>query len=201
MTPAGRTPAILRRMTTAQKLMTSEEFQALPDPASGEQMELVLGVVVMAPPAHAGHGERSLEISVALRAFVKEHGLGLVSGEGGYRLHSDPDTVRAPDAAWIDFSRLPDGRFPEDTYPDASPNLAVEVMSTHDREIDIDEKVADYLAAGTERVWVVRPRQQTVTVHRRNGDSHRFTADDTLSSDDAGFPVEGFHLPVRRVFE
>lgn len=90
---------------------------------------------------------------------MKERGPGLVSGEGGYHLHRDPDTVRAPDAAWIAFSRLPGGQFPEDSYPDASPNLAVEVMSTHDREIDIDEKVADYLAAGSERVWVVRPRE------------------------------------------
>lgn len=188
-------------MATAQKLMTAEEFQQLPDPKSGEQMELVRGVVVMAPPAHAGHGERSLEISVALRAFVKEHRLGLVSGEGGYRLHRDPDTVRAPDAAWIAFSRLPDGQFPKESYPDAAPNLAVEVVSTNDREIDIDEKVADYLAAGSDRVWVVRPRARTITVHRPNGDAHRYVAGDTLTSDDAGFPIDGFRLPVTRVFE
>lgn len=155
----------------------------------------------MAPPAHAGHGERSFEIGVALRAFVREHGLGLVSGEGGYRLRRDPDTVRAPDAAWIEFSRLPNGQFPEDSYPDASPNLAVEVISTHDREVDIDEKVADYLAAGSDRVWVVRPRPRTITVHRPNGDAHRYVAGDTLNSNDAGFPIEGFQLPVSRIFE
>lgn len=51
-------------MATAQKLMTGEEFQQLPEPKSGEQMELVRGVVVMAPPANAGHGERSFEIGV-----------------------------------------------------------------------------------------------------------------------------------------
>jgi len=57
------------------------------------------------------------------------------------------------------------------------------------------------LSVGTERVWVVRPRQQTVTVHRPNGDSHRYTAEDVLSSDDAAFPVAGFELPVARIFE
>ena len=164
-------------------------------------MELVRGVVVMAPPPTAGHGERSFEIGVALRDFVKANQLGLTSGEGGYRLHRDPDTVRAPDAAWIAFDRLSDRKFPSDDYPEAAPNLAVEVMSTHDREVDIDEKVTDYLAAGTDRVWVVRPRQRTVTVFRPNGDSHRYTASDTLTSEDAGFPVPGFELKVGRIFE
>jgi Uma2 family endonuclease len=188
-------------MATAQKLMTAEEFAQLPEPASGEQMELVRGVVVMAPPANTGHGEWAAEITAALRSFVKRHRLGRVSGEGGYRLHREPDTVRAPDAAWIGFERLPKGRFPIDEYLDGAPNLAVEVMSTHDRELDIDEKIADYFAAGTERVWVVRPRQRTVTVHRPNGDSHRYTATDTLTSDDAAFPVPGFELPVAHIFE
>lgn len=188
-------------MATAQKLMTAEDFAQLPDPKSGEQMELIRGVVVMAPPANAGHGRRSYKVTNALEAFVARHNLGLTSGEGGYRLSIDPDTVRAPDAAWIAFDRLPGGDFPEETYPDAAPNLAVEVMSTNDREVDIDEKVADYFAAGTERVWVVRPRQRTVTVHRPNGDSHRYTAADALSSDDAAFPVGGFELPVSRIFE
>lgn len=181
--------------------MTAAEFQRLPDPENGEQMELVNGVVVMAPPPTAGHGERSFEIGVALRMFVKANGLGLTSGEGGYRLRRDPDTVRAPDAAWIAFDRLPNREFPADDYPEAAPNLAVEVMSTYDREVDIDEKVADYLSAGSERVWVVRPRQRTVTVYRPNGDAHRYTATDTLTSDDAGFPVQGFELNVGRIFE
>ncbi len=188
-------------MTTAQKLMTSEEFQALPEPKSGEQMELVRGVVVMTPPANAGHGYHSFTLGSALHAFVRNHKLGFMTGEGGYRLRRDPDTVRAPDAAWVAFERLPGGKLPDDDYPDASPNLAVEVVSTHDREIDIDEKVADYLAAGSDRVWVVRPRARTITVHRPNGDAHRYVAGDTLTSDDAGFRIEGFQLPVTGVFE
>ncbi|MCC6959829.1 MAG: Uma2 family endonuclease [Dehalococcoidia bacterium] len=188
-------------MTTVPKLMTSEEFQRLPEPAGGERMELVQGVVVMTPPPTAGHGERAFEIGVAVRDFVRRHRLGLTSGEGGYRLRRDPDTVRAPDAAWIAFDRIPGGAFPEDDYPDAAPNLAIEVMSSHDREMDIDEKVADYLSAGCERVWVVRPRQRTITVYRPDGNAHRFVVGDTLTSDDAGFPVDGFQLPVARVFE
>jgi|GEM_PF-3654410 len=46
-----------------------------------------------------------------------------------------------------------------------------------------------------------RPRARTVTVYRPNGDAHRYTATDTLTSDDAAFPVEGFELPVAKIFE
>lgn len=188
-------------MATAQKLMTVEEFQELPESPGGEQMELVRGVVVMAPPGTAGHGQRARRVERFLEDFVLKHQLGLTSGEGGYRLRRNPDTVRAPDSAWVAYDRLGTTSFPDDDYPDAAPNLAVEVISTHDREADIDEKVADYLDAGSDRVWVVRPRQRSVTVHRRGGDSHRYVVGDTLSSDDAGFPVDGFELPVAQIFE
>ena len=123
------------------------------------------------------------------------------SGEGGYRLMKNPDTVRAPDSAWIASGRLPQGRFPEEEYPEAAPNLAVEVVSPHDRDTDIAEKVQDWFDGGSERVWVVRPKQRSVTVHRPGGDSHTYSASDSLTSADAGFPVEGFELRVGSIFE
>jgi Uma2 family endonuclease len=187
-------------MTTAQKLMTAEEFADLPTP-SDERLELVRGVVVMAPPPDTGHGRRARRVERPLEDFIFEHGFGLTTGEGGYRLRRNPDTVRAPDSAWIAFDRLPDGVLPDEGYVDGAPNLAVEVISPGNRELDMDEKIADWLAAGCDRVWVVRPRQRSVTVHRPNGDSHRYTAEDTLTSDDAAFPVAGFELKVAAIFE
>ena len=124
-----------------------------------------------------------------------------MTGEGGYLLAEDPDIVRAPDAAWLSSSSQPRADERESLYFRGSPNLAVEVVSTHDRDVDIAEKVQDYLDAGTERVWVVRSKQRTVTVHRPNGDAHTYSATDTLTSDDAGFPVEGFELRVASIFE
>ncbi len=180
--------------------MTAREFAELPTPGD-ERLELVRGVVVMAPPANFGHGRRAFKLASVLEEFAQRHNLGVAGGEGGFRIARDPDTVRAPDAGWIAYDRLPNGQIPEDEYPDAAPNLAVEVISTNDREMLIDAKVAEWLAAGTERVWVVRPGQRSVTVHRPNGDSHRYIAKDTLTSEDAAFPVAGFELPVSRIFE
>ncbi|MGE0602108.1 MAG: hypothetical protein AB7J35_22135 [Dehalococcoidia bacterium] len=45
----------------------------------------------------------------------------------------------------------------------------------------------------------MRPQQRTVTVHR-GSDSHTYGMGDTLTGDDAGFPVAGFELPVAEIF-
>jgi Uma2 family endonuclease len=188
-------------MATAQKLMTVEEFERLPDPSAGERMELVRGVVVLAPPADTGQGRRSFRIGRWLDDFVEAHQLGAITGEGGYLLAEDPDIVRAPDTAWLSSQKHERQSGRETGYFKGTPNLAVEVVSDGDRDVEVTEKVEDWLRYGTDRVWVVRPRQRTVTVHRSEAQPHVYASGDVLTSEDAGFPVEGFELPVGRIFE
>ncbi|MBN8831892.1 MAG: Uma2 family endonuclease [Sphingomonadales bacterium] len=64
----------------------------------------------------------------------------------------------------------------------------------------IQTKVETYLRCGSQRVWVVEPKTQTVTVHRPNSDSHTYHRGETLTSDDAAFAVEGFALPLDELF-
>jgi len=184
-------------MTTSESLLTAEEFANLPEAPSGERMELIRGRVVMAPPADTYRGMHAFEIGVALRGFIRAHHLGVLTGEGGYLLAEDPDIVRAPDVAWIAADR---GSPAPGEYFRGAPNLAVEIVSPHDRDDDVAEKVADWIAAGSQRVWVVRPRQRAVTVHRPNGDAHTYRYTDTLDSDAAGFPVSGFELSLAALF-
>lgn len=75
------------------------------------------------------------------------------------------------------------------------------MVSDNDRETDIATKVADWLEAGGGRVWEVRPRTQTITVHRPGHLQRTLGMRDTLGSDDAGFSVEGFALPVAAIFD
>ena len=184
-------------MTTpiAEKLLTAEEFARLSDPP-GVRTELVRGRVIEMPPARTGHGRRGARIDRALFAFASLHGLGDTSGEGGYLLGRNPDTVRAPDAAFISNGRIPAGGISDDAYIKGAPNLAVEVVSDSDREADVAEKVRDWLQAGAARVWEVRPRTRTVTVHRPGSPPRTLGDGDTLTSDDASFAVEGFEFLV-----
>ena len=187
-------------VTTSEKLLTAEEFALLPEPLEGGKMELVKGRICMAPPVGEEHGQRALDIGAELRRFSKTHRLGTVLVETGFRLSRDPDTVRAPDVAFVAESRLDPAR-DRTRYLEGPPDLAVEVVSPGDRDREVQEKLSAYFAAGTPRVWVVRPDQRTVTVHRPGGDGHTYGIDDTLTSADAGFAVAGFDLALRELFE
>jgi Uma2 family endonuclease len=185
-------------MGIAEKLLTAEEFALLPPDPEGGQMELVDGRVVVTPPAGWQHGRLGGRIYRHLFAFAETHRLGSVVFEAGFSLTGDGRNVRAPDVAFV-----PEDKAPTDAdsgYVPGAPSLAVEVVSPSDRSDPIDEKVLAYLAAGSERVWVVRPRTKTVTVHRPNGDSHTYSGNDTLTSADAGFATEGFALSLADLF-
>jgi Uma2 family endonuclease len=188
-------------MTTpvAERLLTAEEFARTHDPP-GKRTELVGGRVVEMPPAKTKHGIYAYRIARALDDFGSRHGLGVGAGEGGFIVSRDPDTVRAPDAAFIARERLPGGEVPEEEYVEGAPNLAAEVVSPDDRDGDVAEKIRDWLAAGADRVWEVRPRTQTVTVHEKGVAPRTLGAGDALSSVDASFAVEGFSLPLAELF-
>jgi Uma2 family endonuclease len=188
-------------MTTpvAETLLTAEEY-ALTTDAPGMVSELVRGKVVRMPPPGATHGRCAARIANRLAEFAEPRGLGQVLGEAGFILHRDPDTVRAPDASFVAADRLGPRGLPEEGYLEGAPTLAVEVVSASEADGDVRTKVAEYLAAGASRVWEVRPRLKTVTVHRPDGDPVTKRSGETLTSDDAGFAAEGFALSVAQVF-
>lgn len=183
----------------AEKLLTVEEFARMVDP-HGMRTELVRGMVVMMPPAKTKHGFRAGKINRRLDEFVEQHTLGVTTGEGGYVLAHDPDSVRGPDAAFISAARIPLGGLPEDEYFEGAPDLAVEVISPSESDRDVATKIAEYLAAGAQRVWEVRPRLRTVTVHRPQAAPETLRIGDVLTSEHAGFAVQGFELALADIF-
>jgi Uma2 family endonuclease len=184
-------------MTSVETLLTAEEFAVLPEPEEGGKMELVDGKVVCMTPVGQQHGRRASRLSSALQRFADQHHLGYVGVEIGYRISRSPDTVLAPDVVFV----AEDPNAPEiPSFVEGPPTLAVEIMSPDDRELEVSAKVRRYLDGGTQRVWIVRPGERTITVHRPGGDAHTFGIDDTVASDDAGFAVEGFELPLSEAF-
>ena len=85
---------------------------------------------------------------------VERTGAGqLDATETGFTLTRGPDTVRAPDIAFVSRARLPDpGPL---GFPGLAPNLVVEVLSPDDRPAEVLAKVADRLSAGCQLVWVM----------------------------------------------
>ena len=182
-------------MATSQRLMTAEELLRLPD--DGQRHDLIAGELTTMPPSGFEHGRRAARIAVSLTQHVDAHGLGeVVAAETGFLLARDPDTVRAPDVAFVSRDRLEAVGNVTGYWPGA-PDLAVEVISPNDLYTEVDEKVAAWLAHGARMVLVVNPRRRTVAVHRPGADVRHLTVDDVLDGEDV---VPGWTMPVRDLF-
>lgn len=149
-------------------------------------------------PSGYGHGVMVMNLATPLAEFVRAHHLGHVCGaETGFRLAYSPDTVRAPDIAFIRSERR--GTQPlHEGFFEGAPDLAVEVLSPGDSALEVDEKIAEWLAAGCAMVWVVNGRRRSVSLHRPDTPVVVLGEADTL---DGGELLPGFALPVARVFE
>ncbi len=148
-------------------------------------------------PAGFRHGAIVARLTGALVQHIDAHDLGEVSGaETGFKLASDPDTVRAPDVAFVRRERIPDGELTEKFWPGA-PDLAVEAIIPNDTLHEVDEKVEDYLATGVRLVWIVNPKKRTVTVHRPNTEAQTLVESDTIDGLDV---VPDFQYFVARLF-
>ncbi|GAB4202056.1 MAG: Uma2 family endonuclease [Roseiflexaceae bacterium] len=182
-------------MTTLPQLMTAEELLQLPD--DGCRYELVGGELRRMSPAGHHHGRLVLNLSTPLDQFVRANKLGAVyAAETGFLLSTQPDTVRAADVAFIRRERV-EAVGDTDGYWPGAPDLAAEVVSPNDLYTEIEEKVIDWLNAGTRLVMIINPRKYTVTVYRSRSDIALLTENDTL---DAGDVVPGWSIAVRELF-
>ena len=184
----------------SDRLLTAEEFFELPDPPEGGKMELICGKVVRRMPVSGEHAELTIFLIEQLGPFVRRTKIGKMLNEAGHLLGRDPDMVRAPDISFVANNRLPPAGLPKNGFVPIVPTLAIEVVSPNDLDSEIAAKVEDYLAAGVERVWVVLPKQRTVTIHYPDGTARRVGAGGALTSDDAGFAVAGFELRLDELF-
>jgi Uma2 family endonuclease len=180
-----------RRMSGAE-LMTAEEL--LRDQPPHKRSELIRGRLVVREPAGGRHGAVTMRVTLPLANHVKEHDLGRVyAAETGFKLESDPDTVRAPDVAFITKERLPETE--PKGYPAYAPDLVVEVLGSDDRPGAVLAKVGAWLDAGVRLVWVVDPAKRSGRVYRADGSESQLWGGDSLSGEDVvpgfAFPLEG----------
>lgn len=182
-------------MATLPQLMTADDLLKLPD--DGFVYELVRGESRRMSPAGYRHGRIVINITLSLGQHVRDQQLGDVfAAETGFKLASNPDTVRAPDLAFVRRERMALIGDAEGYWPGA-PDLAVEVISPGDLYADVEEKVIEYLNAGTGMVLAVNPRKQTVTVYRALADISILTEGDVIDGEQI---VPGWSLPVSDVF-
>ena len=176
------------------QLMTAEELIKLP--RGRFRYELVKGELLTMSPAGEQHGAICAKLLAELYVYVKANRLGIVYGaETGFKLESDPDTVLAPDVAFIGRERV--GKV-SIAFRNGAPDLAVEVTSPGESRNKVAKKAEQWLELGALVVWVVDPQKQIVTVYRFGSEARILTLADKLTGEDV---VPGFKILVSEIFD
>ena len=176
-------------------MMTAEELERVRLP--GKSTELVRGRLIIREPPGTYHGKIAAKLAVIVGSFVYAHDLGDIFGQDtGFKIQSNPDTVRAPDLAFLGRERaaeiLPRG------YGAFAPDLVAEIVSPDDRPGEVLAKVSDWLDSGVSLVWVIDPQRAEAHVHRLDGGLELIGADGVL---DGEAVLPGFSCQLSRLFD
>lgn len=175
--------------------VSARELRALPD--DGKRYELLKGALHMMSPAGGRHGRLANHFSWLLNNHVQPQQLGEVfAAETGFLISTDPDTVLAPDVAFVSRSRFED--LQDDTgYLPLAPELAVEVLSPNDRFSRVELKAFTWLDAGCSLVLLIAPESQRVHVYRSRQQIQVFEAGEILDCSPA---VPGWQIQIADIF-
>ncbi len=179
--------------------LTGDDLLDLPT-GMGERYELIEGKLVTMTPANFEHGVIALNAGFMLKAYVSQHKIGRVcAAETGFYTRPGKSTVRAPDAAYISYARLPAGPPPAD-FLRVAPELVVEVVSPGDRAGEIEQKTQEWLKFGVLMVWVVYPESRRVHIYASADPNqpHIRSAEETIEGGDV---LPGFQAPISAFFQ
>jgi Uma2 family endonuclease len=172
------------------ELVTANELLTLETP--GKSTELVRGKLIVREPPGTYHGRVQGILHVLVGSYVRTHALGAVLGQDtGFKIASDPDTVRAPDLAFVDRARV--AQIARRGYAALAPDLVAEILSPEDRPGEVLTKVGDWLEAGVRLVWVIDPDRRVATVYRADGSVMTVAAEADLDGE-AVLPGLSFRL-------
>ncbi len=149
----------------------------------------------MAPPG-GPHGSSTSRLSVFVGVIVINQDLGeTFAAETGFLVGRDPDTVLAPDFAFVAKDRLPNP-LPR-SYVPVVPDIVLETRSPNDTQKEVADKVARWLELGVKLVWEMNPQTRILTVHRNHQAPRILGQGDALDGEDV---LPGFSVPIARLF-
>jgi Uma2 family endonuclease len=184
-------------MATASSLVEdpSIEFET----SDGDQLfEIVDGQLM----ERRKMGAKSDRIGVILAGKIEAHAggkLGLCfSGQCGYHkiFPNEPKRLRYPDVSFVRYGRLP-GDEPPQGHMEIVPDLFAEVVSPNDKAKEIEQRLTDFLRAGTPLAWLIYPQTRQIYVFHQGPAALRLGEGDILEGEDV---IPGFSCPLKDLF-
>lgn len=161
----------------------------------GKTAELVRGVLIVREPPGTWHGARAARLTLRVGVFVERHNLGAIFAQDtGFTIARNPDTVRAPDVAFVASDRL--AQIPDQGYAEIAPDWVAEILSPGDRPGEVLEKVGQWLDAGVRLVWVLDQARRDARTYRADGTVSVLQVNDELDGEDV---LPGFRCPLRDI--
>ncbi len=172
--------------------MTGAQFDAMPY-EEGRLWELVNGELIPVSSPNLKHQGIVQKIQVAFVSYFAanpERGSSFSDVEfalsENHRVRPDVFVLLREHLEVIDEDKVP--------IPGA-PDIAIEVISPSERSIDSQLKVEAYLRYGTQEVWQVYPKTQSVVIHS-GANGITLSAGDRITTT----LLPGFSLPVQSLF-
>ena len=160
-------------MADGTEPVTATELGAMP--RDGMRYELVEGIVRMMSPTGGQHGRIASKLLTRIAVFVEQNDLGhTFAAETGFLIGRQPDTVRAPDVAFVSHARI-GGLADLPGYLPLAPDFVAEVVSPNDRSSDIERKAKFWVSAGVALVLVVDPQTRTIHQYQPGDPTVQFT--------------------------
>lgn len=173
-------------------LMTVEEFSHL-QTGETEDYELVDGELIPLASPTPRNCEVRDSLADLVRSYFRGNRIGRCICEVDCRVAAE--RVRRPDVSIFLGERLQQIDMDKVPVPFA-PDIAVEVLSPSEGAIDVHGKVNDYLAGGSQEVWLVDHVNGEVLVYDRAGKVRRLRGDAVLESP----LLPGFAAPIAQFF-
>ena len=177
-----------------KRLLTVEEFER---EYFDSRYELIRGELKEMAPTGESHGWSGTDISYAFTHHVKQNGLGrCFLAETGFLVGRKPDSLLAPDWAFIRTARLPIQPSPK--FSRIVPDAILEVRSPSDSLREVRDKMEQWLEAGVRIGWEYDPEIKTMTVYRPGTQTVEVGLDGNVSGEDV---IPGFEMSLREMLK
>ncbi|MGJ5631370.1 Uma2 family endonuclease [Nostoc sp. CALU 1950] len=149
--------------------MTKEQFYEFCQANGDLRIERTAnGEVIIMPPAFSDIGNRNFNIAAQLGNWTEQDGTGIgFDSSTGFTLPNE--AMRSPDASWIELERwnaLTDAQ--KASFAPICPSFVIELRSSSDRLIKLQEKMQEYIDNGALLGWLIDRQNRKVYIYRPN---------------------------------